>query len=135
MLLHSAYPYTREAGYLATVYKNVFLDIGEVFPMVSKDGQEQIVRQALEITPTSKILWSTDGHFHPETYWLANVQGREVIEKVFCEYVMAEDWTVAEAVQAAKDIFFENSNILYDLGLEFPRSHNVVIRDGAESVS
>lgn len=36
VLLHSAYPYTREAGYLATVYKNVYLDIGEVFPMVSR---------------------------------------------------------------------------------------------------
>lgn len=30
VLLHSSYPYTREAGYLATVYKNVYLDIGEV---------------------------------------------------------------------------------------------------------
>lgn len=135
VLLHSAYPYTREAGYLATVYKNVYLDIGEVFPMVSRDGQEQIVRQALEITPTSKILWSTDGHLHPETYWLANVQGREVIEKVFCEYVLAEDWTVAEAAQAAKDVFFENSNVLYDLRLEFPGLHSVAIRGGAESVS
>jgi len=26
VLLHSAYPYTREAGYLASVYENVFLD-------------------------------------------------------------------------------------------------------------
>ena len=103
--------------------------------MVSRNGQEQIVRQALEITPTSKILWSTDGHFHPETYWLANVQGREVIEKVFCEYVLAEDWTVAEAAQAAKDIFFENSNVLYDLNLEFPGLHSVAIRGRAESVS
>lgn len=32
VLLHSAYPYTREAGYLATVYDHVYLDIGEVFP-------------------------------------------------------------------------------------------------------
>lgn len=30
VLLHSSYPYTREAGYLAAVYKNVYLDIGEV---------------------------------------------------------------------------------------------------------
>ncbi|TKA60632.1 hypothetical protein B0A55_10592, partial [Friedmanniomyces simplex] len=74
VLLHSSYPYTREAGYLATVYRNVYLDIGEVFPMVSREGQEKIVRQALELTPTSKILWSTDGHHFPETYWLANVQ-------------------------------------------------------------
>ena len=118
VLLHSSYPYTREAGYLATVYKNCYLDIGEVFPMVSRDGQEKILRQALEITPWTKLLWSTDGHFYPETYWLANVQGREVIEKVICEYVEAEDLTVHDAMRAVKDIFFENSNQLYSLGVK-----------------
>lgn len=30
VLLHSSYPYTREAGYLAGVYRNVYLDFGEV---------------------------------------------------------------------------------------------------------
>jgi hypothetical protein len=30
VLLHSSYPYTRDAGYLAAVYSNVFLDFGEV---------------------------------------------------------------------------------------------------------
>ncbi|KAK4960306.1 hypothetical protein LTR10_003200 [Elasticomyces elasticus] len=118
VLLHSSYPYTREAGYLATVYKNAFLDIGEVFPMVSREGQEKIVRQALELTPTSKIMWSTDGHHFPETYWLANVQGREAIEKVLCEYVEHDDFTIPQAIQAARDIFFNNSNTLYKLGLK-----------------
>ncbi|KAK0899518.1 hypothetical protein LTR91_017062 [Friedmanniomyces endolithicus] len=117
VLLHSSYPYTREAGYLATVYKNVYLDIGEVFPMVSREGQELIVRQALELTPTSKILWSTDGHHFPETYWLANVQGREAIEKVLCDYVEHEDLTAAQATKAAQDVFFNNSNTLYNLRL------------------
>ncbi|KAK1069601.1 hypothetical protein LTR74_004714 [Friedmanniomyces endolithicus] len=117
VLLHSSYPYTREAGYLATVYKNVYLDIGEVFPMVSREGQELIVRQALELTPTSKILWSTDGHHFPETYWLANVQGREAIEKVLCDYVEHEDLTAAQATKVAQDIFFNNSNTLYNLRL------------------
>jgi hypothetical protein len=84
VLLHSAYPYTREAGYLATVYKHVYLDIGEVFPMVSRDGQKAILRQALEIVPCSKLLYSTDGHWFPETYWLANKQFREVWLDVSC---------------------------------------------------
>lgn len=78
VLLHSAYPYTRDAGYLTTVYKNVYLDVGEVFPMVSRDGQKTILRQALEIVPGSKLLYSSDGHYLPETFWLANLQFREV---------------------------------------------------------
>ena len=78
VLLHSSYPYTREAGYLASVYSNAWLDVGEVFPMLSRDGQDAVLKQALELTPASKLLWSTDGHFFPETYWLANVQFREL---------------------------------------------------------
>ena len=125
VLLHSSYPYTRNAGYLATVYKNCYLDIGEVFPMVSRDGQEHILRQSLELTPWSKLLWSTDGHYLPETYWLANVQGREAMEKVLLEYIDQEDLTVPQAVQAVKDIFFENSNKLYSLGLKVNENKNM----------
>jgi hypothetical protein len=120
VLLHSSYPYTQEAGYLATVYHNVYLDIGEVFPMVSRSGQETIVRQALELTPMSKILWSTDGHLQAETYWLANVQGREALEKVFVEMVQEDDLTVDQAVGAVEDILYNNSNKLYDLRLPPP---------------
>jgi hypothetical protein len=117
VLLHSSYPYTQEAGYLATVYHNVYLDIGGVFPMVSRGGQETIVRQALELTPMSKILWSTDGHLQAETYWLANVQGREALEKIYTELVQEEDLTIDQAISAIEDILFNNSNKLYDLRL------------------
>lgn len=122
VLLHSAYPYTREAGYLATVYKNVYLDLGEVFPMVSREGQTTIIRESFELTPTSKLLWSTDGHHFPETYWLANKQFREVFEKVITEYVNEGDFTVQQAIQAAQDIMFNNSNLIYHLGLLLPGS-------------
>ncbi|KAJ4348190.1 uncharacterized protein N0V89_009562 [Didymosphaeria variabile] len=118
VLLHSAYPYTREAGYLATVYKNVYLDIGEVFPMVSRDGQNAILRQALEITPGSKLLYSSDGHFLPETYWLANLQFREAWLNLLEEYVEKEDVTPHQAIAMTKDILFNNSNVLYNLRYE-----------------
>lgn len=61
VLLHSSYPYTRDAGYLAAVHDNVWLDFGEIFPMLARHGQEAVVRQMLEICPASKLLWSTDG--------------------------------------------------------------------------
>ncbi|CAI7664328.1 unnamed protein product [Penicillium pancosmium] len=102
VLLHSAYPFTREAGYLASVYPNVYLDLGEVFPMVSRDGQEKILRQSLEIAPMNRLLWSTDGHFHPETFWLANRQFRQALEKVLVEYVQCGDLTSMQAENAAK---------------------------------
>lgn len=118
VLLHSAYPYTREAGYLACVYPNVYLDLGEVFPMVSREAQEKILRESLEITPTNRLLWSTDGHFHPETFWLANKQFRQALEKVLVDYVRHGDYNVSQAKTAAADILFHNSNRLYKLDLE-----------------
>ncbi|RAK99356.1 extracellular developmental signal biosynthesis protein FluG [Aspergillus ibericus CBS 121593] len=115
VLLHSSYPYTREAGYLACVYPNVYLDLGEVFPMVSRDAQESIIRESLEIVPTTRLLWSTDGHFFPETFWLANKQFRDALEKVLVDYVLHGDHTIDQARLAAADILFNNSNRLYSL--------------------
>lgn len=98
VLLHSAYPYTREAGYLATVYRHVYLDIGEVFPMLSRDGQLGILRQAMELTPGSKLLYSSDGHWFSETFWLANLQFREAWLEV-CRI----DWRYAFLTITAHD--------------------------------
>ena len=82
VLLHASYPFTKEAGYLASTYANVYLDIGEVFPMVSQEGQENVLREALELCPSEKLTWSTDGHWFPETYLLAVIQVREAMEHV-----------------------------------------------------
>ena len=82
VLLHASYPWTQEAGYLATVYENVYADIGEVFPFLSQEGQERVIREILELCPTQKVCWSTDGHWFPETYFLAVTQVREALAVV-----------------------------------------------------
>ena len=63
VLLHSSYPYTREAGYLTAVYPNVFLDFGEIFPFLSAEGQVSVIKQVLELCPTNKIMWSSESYF------------------------------------------------------------------------
>jgi hypothetical protein len=82
VLLHASYPWTKEAGYLATVYENVYADIGEIFPFLSKEGQVNAIREILELCPSEKVLWSTDGHWFPETYLLAIIQVREALQVV-----------------------------------------------------
>ncbi|CAN8106129.1 unnamed protein product [Discula destructiva] len=119
VLLHAGYPFTRELGYLATVYSNVYADIGEIFPFVSQDGQEKAVRQILELCPWSKILWSTDGHWFPETYVLAILQIREVLETVLCDYIRKGHISWKAAIQLTQGILFNNSNKLYHLQLDF----------------
>ncbi|KAH8690533.1 extracellular developmental signal biosynthesis protein FluG [Talaromyces proteolyticus] len=126
VLLHSSYPYTREAGYLASVYPNVYLDLGEVFPMVSRDAEESILRQSFDLTPTIRLLWSTDGHFHPETFWLSNKQFRDALETVLVDYVQKGSLTLEQAKQTTKDILFNNSNVLYNLNLPPPKDKDML---------
>ncbi|PGH03641.1 hypothetical protein AJ80_08662 [Polytolypa hystricis UAMH7299] len=136
VLLHSAYPYTREAGYLASSYPNTYLDVGEVFPMTSRDAQESILRQSLELVPSTKILWSTDGHYHPETYWLANKQFREALNSVLSDYLRKGDYTLIQATDTASEILFQNSNRLYNLnqGPEFPQQLPTIIPHPRSSI-
>ncbi|KAI0339169.1 amidohydrolase 2 [Trametopsis cervina] len=117
VLLHSSYPYTRDAGYLTAVYPNVYLDFGEIFPFLSAEGQIGVIRQVLELCPTNKILWSTDGHWWPESYYLGTVQAREALLKVLGDTVLREEMTEAQAVQVIKNALFYNANRIYNLNL------------------
>ncbi|KAF7309726.1 CBM1 domain-containing protein [Mycena indigotica] len=118
VLLHSAYPFTREAGYLTAVYSNVWLDFGEVFPFVSAAGQRSIIQQVLELAPTNKILWSTDGHWWPESFYLGCLQAREVLWQVLSDYLRRGELSEDEAVLIVQNALFHNANKLYKLALE-----------------
>ncbi|KAJ6178956.1 hypothetical protein N7519_009417 [Penicillium mononematosum] len=117
VLLNAGYPYTCEAGYLAATYPNVYLDLGKVFPMVSREAQMKVLRESLELAPTNRLLWSTDGRFHPETFWLANRQFRQALEMVLVDYVQNGDFTASQALRIAADVLFYNANRLYSLDL------------------
>ncbi|KAF7308606.1 CBM1 domain-containing protein [Mycena chlorophos] len=117
VLLHSSYPFTREAGYLTAVYPNVWLDFGEVFPFVSAAGQRAIIQQVLELAPTNKALWSTDGHWWPESFYLGSLQAREALWRVLSTYVREGEMTEKDAIGVVKNVLFHNSNRLYKLGL------------------
>jgi len=108
----------REAGYLTAMYKNVYLDIGEVFPTVSGGGQEAVIRQVLELAPTNKVMWSSDGHWWPETYYLGSVQARRALSSVLQGAVKADELTEEEAARVAKDILFHTADRVYRLGLQ-----------------
>ncbi|KZO93281.1 glutamine synthetase/guanido kinase [Calocera viscosa TUFC12733] len=118
VLLHSSYPFTRQAGYLATCFKNVYLDFGEVFPQVAAHGQRAIIRDMMEIAPLTKLLWSTDAHQHPECYYVSTRQSRQALFDVISEFVQAGELSLDEAVDGVQKMLFHNSNKAYNLGLE-----------------
>ena len=63
VLLHGSYPYTHDAGYLASVYQNVYAGFGEVFPVISRHGRCSVVKQLLEATSANCEFAKSDYEF------------------------------------------------------------------------
>jgi uncharacterized protein len=107
VLLH-CYPFVREAGWLAHVYGNVFFDLSLTIPHVSRPGE--MLRQALELAPVSKLLYGSDAARTPELYYLAATWWRTALAEVLEEALPAD-----EAEDAALLVLRENAARLYRL--------------------
>jgi uncharacterized protein len=104
VLLH-CYPFVREAGWLAHVYGNVWFDLSLTIPHVSRPAE--MLRQALELAPVSKLLYASDAARTPELYYLAAKWWREALAEVLPELF------TEEAEWAAQRILRENALDLY----------------------
>ena len=114
VLLHGSYPYMREAGYLASVYPQVFLDFGLAIPFLSQQGMRSTLQQLLELAPTSKIMYSSDAHLIPELYYLGAKWGREILGQILDDSVNHSELTAKEADDIALAILKDNARFLYD---------------------
>ena len=113
VLLHAGYPFVREAAYLASVYPHVYVDIGLAIPFLSVAGMRGVLQQLLELSPVSKLMFSSDAHMIPELYYLGAKWGREALGEVLDNAIRDSDLTAGEAEDAAKAILAENANRLY----------------------
>jgi uncharacterized protein len=106
VLLH-CYPFVREAGWLAHVYGHVWFDLSLTIPHVSRPAE--MLRQALELAPVSKVLYASDASRTPELYYLAAKWWRGALADVLRELVGDDaDW-------AARRVLRENALDLYDV--------------------
>jgi uncharacterized protein len=107
VLLH-CYPFVREAGWLAHVYGNVWFDLSLTIPHVARP--KEMVREALELAPVSKLLYASDAARTPELYFLAAKWWREALATVLVELLPAD-----ETEAAGRQILRENAVGLYGL--------------------
>ena len=87
VLLHECYPYTRQGGYLAAVYENVYLDLSYGIPLLGYAEMLSSTRQALGVAPSSKLMYSSDGIGVPELHWNSAIDGRRVLGESLGEMV------------------------------------------------
>ncbi|MBD2135406.1 amidohydrolase family protein [Sphaerospermopsis sp. FACHB-1094] len=113
VLLHASYPYMREAGYLASMYPQVYLDFGLAVPFLSVAGMRNTIRQLLELIPTTKLMYSSDAHSIPELYYLGAKWGRQLLGEVLDQAIKDTDITVKEAEEIGLGILRENALSLY----------------------
>jgi hypothetical protein len=86
VLVHSGYPWIREAAYIATILPNVYLELSELIPW----GWGQ-VEWALEMlvgtVPAAKLLYGSDEAGEPEAFWASALLARAALERVLARFV------------------------------------------------
>ncbi|GAA1055839.1 amidohydrolase [Agromyces luteolus] len=106
------YPYVREAGWLAHVFPHVFLDVGLAVEFLGANA-DAVVRDALDLAPFSRVIFSTDAWGVPERVLLGARLWRDAAARVLGGYVTGHGWPVAEAVRVAEGIAWRNAEGLY----------------------
>ena len=114
VLLHAAYPYVRELGYLASMYPNVYMDLSLAIPFITIEIPRMIL-ETLGLTPLTKVMYSSDAFSIPEIFWLANRWGRAALERVLDEIVQVGALTEPEARRAGTLILNGNARRVYGL--------------------
>lgn len=113
VLLH-CYPYEREAGYLASAFNNVHLDVGLSVNHLGARARDFVAR-TLELAPFRKILYSSDAFGPPELHYLGARLWRDGMASVLTDFVERGQWSVADAIRVAGLVGNDNARRVYEL--------------------
>jgi hypothetical protein len=113
MLLHT-YPFHRNAGYLAQMFDNVYMDVGLAINYTGARSQA-VIAESLELAPFHKILFSSDAWGLPELTYLGAKLFRNGFGKILDEWVSQDLWSLKDAKRVAKAIGYDNSIAAYKL--------------------
>jgi len=111
VLLH-CYPYHRQAGWLATVFRHVYVDVGLTVGQVGA-GAEAVLGEFMELAPLGKLLFSTDGYQLPELYLVGAAQFRHSFGNLLDRRVGDGSMAFDDAERAARLVAGENAGRVY----------------------
>ena len=112
-LLHN-YPFVAEAGWMAEVFQNVYLDVGVVLSYVGP-AATRVLRQALELAPFGKHLYSSDAYGLAELHCLGAMQFRSALGCILDEWLSDGFCTLADADRIAAGLCGDNARRIYRL--------------------
>jgi hypothetical protein len=114
VLIHSGFPWSNVAAYIASSLPNVYLDLSVLIPWASL-GIEQLLTALLGTAPAGKLLYSSDEASEPEVIWIAARMGRRALERVLGDAADRDFLTVQEAETLGRGILSENSRHLHGI--------------------
>ena len=113
LLLHT-YPFHRNAGYLASMFPHVYLDVGEAVHYTGA-ASEAVVRESMELAPFTKLLFSSDAWGAPELHLLGSWLWRRAMSRVVGDWVARGDWSRGDAERVIRQVASENARRVYRL--------------------
>ncbi|MFD0903323.1 amidohydrolase family protein [Actinomadura sediminis] len=113
MLLHN-YPYHRNAGYLAQVLPNVYVDAGLAMNNLGHRAHV-LLCELLELAPFGKVLYSSDAYGLAELYFLGSLLFRHALAGQLAGGVDDGAWTDGDARRVAEMITRGTAERVYGL--------------------
>lgn len=114
VLLHMAYPYFREAAFMASAWPQVFLDLSLILPLLGPGAAPPLI-EILSLAPASKLMYGSDLGGLPELYALSARWGRAALGDALGWLVERGQWGAEEARDIGGRILAENARRLYGL--------------------
>lgn len=114
LLLH-CWPYQRQAGYLAAVFEQVYLDVGLTLHHVGPPRARAVLEEALEITPFRKLLYSSDAYGVAEFYRLGALAFRRGLGDLLQDRVDDGELGLPDALRLARWAGADNARRVYRL--------------------
>lgn len=116
LLIHGGFPYTIEAGWLANVLPNVFLELSSSLPPFLEPAvSAKRYGDLLRWVPLPKLVYGSDGSEFPEILWYYARAAKSAMAGALSELVDAGVFTVEEALQQGANIFHDNARTLFGL--------------------
>jgi hypothetical protein len=113
VLLH-AYPYHRNAAYLAHVFDHVHVDLGLTIPFVGVRAGA-VLAEVLELAPFDSVLFSSDGNVLPELHYLGATLWKRALNGLTDSWLADDALTIADAERLALGVMGGNAARLHRL--------------------
>ncbi len=106
------YPYHRDAGYLASMFPHVYLDVGSILHYVGPSART-VLAESLELAPFTKQLFSSDAFGVSELYLLGTLGFRRALAAILASWVDRDECAADDAERIARLIARENAERIY----------------------